>query len=220
MNILSLDIDYISDIYAQEILHPGIPEAPEKDYWNLVRDLSSRISEEVIIENRSNVRYLFKLFLSSITTNSKVVFGIHHDSILSYIPKDTKSINLLNVDHHHDLGYNELQEVQASSYQVCTESNWVAILADKLDTYTWVRNKGSESRFNEENFPYKFKFEQVVNTEALDTSNVSWDLIYVCLSPNYLYDKHWVYFYLLLDIYETLSGHNVVVDKSRYNTKF
>ena len=43
----------------------------------------------------------------------KIFFITDHEEILKYLPKD-KEFNLYNLDHHHDMGYEEKLSVRAS----------------------------------------------------------------------------------------------------------
>ena len=218
MKILSIDIDYIAEQYLKNMKAVGGSFTKEK-YWDTIVDVS-RMSDEDIQENQLNIRYIFKTFLASITTNTKVVFGVHHDSILNHIPKTEKDLSIINIDEHHDSGYNEFQNLQSIKYGESNEANWVGTLSERVHRYVWVRNKHSIPPTPGTLSNFSFEYTEVQDTATLDVSKESWDLVYVCLSPNYTYDKHWVYFYLMVDLYEELSGATVSIDETRASKHF
>jgi hypothetical protein len=192
-------------------------------YWDQLVE-GTRPLASTIVENRKNIRFMFRTFLGAIKGdtkgNTKVVFGTHHDSILNHIPKDAKDLSIVNIDHHHDLGYTPWQDEQARSYDICNESNWVPTLSDRISDYTWVRNPTSTPLPPTIKTEHHFRVTEVIDNTEINVDHVTWDLVYVCLSPNYTYDTHWVYFYLMLDLYENLSGIPVSIDTTRYSEHF
>jgi hypothetical protein len=222
MNILTIDTDYISDNYLGGVIGDLVSSSPplSDSYWNFIVD-HVRPSEASMSENRNNIRYIFKVFMQSLKEGTKVVFGVHHDTILCHIPESAKDLRILNIDHHNDIAYTWDQKVRAEEYGDCTEANWVSVLNSRISEYTWVGNQTSAKYTGKEAEPYLYT--EINNTEDrdnLDYAATKWDLVYVCLSPNYTYDTHWIYFYLLLDLYETVSGTKLVVDSTRYSNRF
>ena len=211
-NILSIDLDYISDVYLGNSFkgYLGTSLVSEK-YWDVAVE-ACRPNASDLVENRKNVREVFRAFLDSRAGNTKVVFGIHHDSIRNHIPKEAEDLNIVNIDHHHDLGYSRVQDIQ-SSLGVNNEANWVSAISDQISDYTWVKNSSS---FTEGHTPpLGFNIYEKESANDVDIKGTKWDLVFVCLSPNYTYDTHWIYFYLLIDVYESQTGNKVVIDHSR-----
>ena len=222
MNILTIDTDYISDEYLNGPVGDLVATCdPLSDrYWDFVVD-HVRPSKDSMSENRSNIRYMFKVFMQSLKVGTKVVFGVHHDTILCHIPESAENLRILNIDHHNDIAYNWRQKVLAEEYGVCREANWVSILNSRISEYTWVGNQTSVKYEGLKALPYLYtEIDSTEDRDSLDISATEWDLVYVCLSPNYTYDAHWIYFYLLLDLYETVSGNKLVVDSTRYSNSF
>lgn len=222
MNILTIDTDYISDEYLKGPIGQYTGESTLSDnYWDIIVE-HTRPSEASMSASRGNIRYIFKTFMQALSAETKVVFGVHHDSILNHVPKESKDLYILNIDHHNDIAYNPVQQSQAYNYGVCNEANWVSVLGPRISEYTWIGNPSSGKYLEkEEGLPYVYT--EVDSTEArnlIDVSSTDWDLIYVCLSPNYTYDNHWVYFYLLLDLYEAISGTQPLIDTNRHSNHF
>lgn len=78
--------------------------------------------------------------------NIKIYFINNHDRLLNYLPNH-ETFNLINIDHHHDLGYDDDNE----DVSEITCANWVYKLYEwnKIDTYTWINNFNSKFPKNE-----------------------------------------------------------------------
>jgi|SaaInlStandDraft_3_1057020.scaffolds.fasta_scaffold25231_3 hypothetical protein len=213
MNILTIDIDFISNHYLQGELAKNVGKKITEQYWESVLELSG-VMPHSLEENRHNVRYIFDLFMKSIMNNDNIVFGYHHDAILNHIDLESKEkIFLMNVDHHHDQGYCDYHDIQTNLMNESDEGAWVNLLQDRIKEYIWVKNKNSE--VNKLNPPYP-SFSCEYKDAPKFGEDHKWDLIYVCLSPSYTSDVHWHYFYLLVDMYRNLKNKEATIDVGRF----
>ena len=66
----------------------------------------------------------------------KIFFITDHEEILKYLPKD-KEFNLYNLDHHHDMGYEEKLSVRPQC------GDWVCHAYKKypMKKYYWVTDE-------------------------------------------------------------------------------
>ena len=66
----------------------------------------------------------------------KIFFITDHEEILKYLPKD-KEFNLYNLDHHHDMGYEEKLSVRPQC------GDWVCYAYKKypMKKYYWVTDE-------------------------------------------------------------------------------
>ena len=71
--------------------------------------------------------------------SEKIFFISSHKDILQFV---NDSVDLINIDHHHDLGYSN--ESYSEEFEISC-GNWVEQLyrEDKLKSYTWIHNQNS-----------------------------------------------------------------------------
>ena len=71
--------------------------------------------------------------------SEKIFFISSHKDILQFV---NDSVDLINIDHHHDLGYSN--ESCSEAFEISC-GNWVEQLyrEDKLKSYTWIHNQNS-----------------------------------------------------------------------------
>ena len=71
--------------------------------------------------------------------SEKIFFISSHKDILQFV---NDSVDLINIDHHHDLGYSN--ESYSEAFEISC-GNWVEQLyrEDKLKSYTWIHNQNS-----------------------------------------------------------------------------
>ena len=101
-NVLSIDLDFIAEPYIQ--LYYNIQnEASVEKQWDQVFNDPALISNNFDI-NPNNVIYALDTFSRSLAKCKNVVFGITHDSILFEL-EDKDNLNIVNIDHHHDILY-------------------------------------------------------------------------------------------------------------------
>lgn len=159
--------------------------------------------------------------------------GIHYQKILNYImkcilvlPKEhihfiedhgqvvryiKEKCNLINIDHHHDVGYGEDLEKQESP----TCANWVRHLykTNLLNSYTWINNDNSDQipPNNKMNISITI---QDLHSFDLDTLIIPNELI-ICLSEPWTPPYIRPLFYTIMDIcnkyynthFDILMGH-------------
>ena len=133
MNILTIDIDFISGHYLQDKLakNAGLSR-PTEFYWDSLLEYSG-VMPHTIEENKHNVRFIFDLFLKVVLKNDNIVFGYHHDAILNHIDLDSdEKIKLVNVDHHHDISYCTKHNVETNMFNECSEADWVELIKYKI----------------------------------------------------------------------------------------
>lgn len=215
MRVLSIDLDYIMGPTIELYNSLFFDQNPSTRWRNLYE--RSDFRDNHIFIDQSNLMFCFNTFLKSIKTCDNVIFGYDHDSIL-YGIKDYSNIELINIDHHDDVfagDYNgDYYEFLEKEYQEIIESNkvhegnWVAWLAskDKIKSYTWIGNTNSSNKIrNDFNLNIVPNYSNV-EKENYTFSNYNFDLIFVCLSPQYIPKNHWHYFSMFLSTYEEFSG--------------
>ena len=118
-------------------------------------------------------------------------FIIDHEEILQYLPKD-KEFNLYNIDHHHDMGYEEKIGVRPQC------GDWVCHAYDKypMKKYYWVSDDlGVE--------PDTDKYEvQRLRVNSFSYHNILPETfkVIVCLSPTWVPSQFYPLYDLLHDL--------------------
>ena len=74
---------------------------------------------------------------------SAIHFIHSHDHIMKYIPKDNEELTIVNIDHHHDISYNDKDSNEM--IEVLTCGNWIKYISEnrKLARYIWINNSNS-----------------------------------------------------------------------------
>lgn len=232
MKVLSIDLDYIMgpsiDLYQSEFWNDCAHWRWEDFFEN------SDIKENELEIDPSNLLFCYKLFLRAIKESEcEVTFAYDHDNIL-YELQDLKNIDLINIDHHHDILYHDSEDDDGISdslekkyqaicnYSMINEGNWVAWLQskNKINSYTWVGNENSFESLEEETKNYcnslipNFNMKTKENFELKD---YKFDYIFICLSPQYTPKIYWHYFSMFVEAYQQITGNDV--DLSETTTK-
>lgn len=128
---------------------------------------------------------------------TKVQIVESHEEVLFYIDKN-KEINLINLDFHHDFGYNEEQisccELNNFSelQQVDQEASWVLFLylQYKLKSYTWLGSEESEFELSLLKHGFKIHLEKGSTFKPYDFElPIKVDKIIICKSLNYINER-------------------------------
>lgn len=135
MKILSIDFDIIMAPSIGFYNNLVGEEDPVEDYVEQFSFITNLPADLYIYE------YLTRCILLSLQHNVKKIYFIDgHDKIINAIPKD-EPVEIINVDHHHDIGY----EIENWRLPLLTPNcgNWVKYLKDRkmIDKYTWIHNE-------------------------------------------------------------------------------
>ena len=118
-------------------------------------------------------------------------FIINHEEILQYLPKD-EEFNLYNIDHHHDMGYEEKIGVRPQC------GDWVCHAYDKypMKKYYWVSDDLGID-------PDTDKYEvQRLRVNSFSYYNIlpETSKVIVCLSPTWVPSQFYPFYDLLHDL--------------------
>ena len=154
--------------------------------------------------SRYHLRELNNLFFTKCETVEQIVFGKYHHQILQ-VPQILQSNNIIlhNIDHHHDLVYEDWQE-KGIREGIATHGAWIGnlIYDNKIAEYYWYKNLDSDT-IPPESFlaSSMLKRQPMVVYSIEETLEEAWrldyDLIFVSLSQETL-DKQ---FYCMYDTY-------------------
>lgn len=126
-------------------------------------------------------RELVRLFKRLPT--DKVFFISEHDSVIS-LTKDLKEFKLVNIDHHHDIGYDKTTATTKILYPDC--GNWVKYLSDKgkITEYVWVNNSNSDKPNDSLLRAYLGAFLEIKEFDFESIQDI--DRLIICNSPQWI----------------------------------
>ena len=179
MNVVSIDFDIIMgpDINLYNGWVEG--DVGVNDY----------IQEHKILENLkadlSVYNYLTRFLIKAIKTvgPENVYFIESHETIVKYVGNNR--INLCNIDHHHDISYEEENVALPMITYNC--GDWIKYLFDdkKIKDYTWIGNPNSFEPG--ENVQKYYKYTQKTLKEFnIDKIAKNIDMLFICKSPEWI----------------------------------
>ncbi len=146
--------------------------------------------------SRYHLKELNNLFFAKCETAKEIAFGRYHHQILQ-APQILQSNNIIlhNIDHHHDLVYEDWQE-QGIKEGVATHGAWIGnlIFDNKIAEYWWYKNSDSDV-IRPESFlaASMLSIQPPVHFYIEETLEAAWrldyDLIFVSLSQETLDKK-------------------------------
>lgn len=214
MKILSIDFD--------AIMFPCIRLYNEYCYGNenattIWRQLEFDRDINQYLSYDANVyKNIGKIIFKNIKNGAKLIPIQEHQMLVDHLKKyDLLDLqfDITNIDYHHDIAYNRnsFVEMEFDNYSCADWAGYLMTLNPET-TLTWVRCPGS--------FPYNEDIKEFTNTitikridEIVDLDD-DYDLIYFCLSPQWVpYVYHHLYD-LLIDLakeaYPECMDHNIM----------
>ena len=214
MKILSIDFD--------AIMFPCIRLYNEYCYGNenattIWRQLEfDRDIKEYLSYDANVYKNIGKIIFKNIKNGAKLIPIQEHQMLVDHLKKyDLLDLqfDITNIDYHHDIAYNRnsFVEMEFDNYTCADWAGYLMTLNPET-TLTWVRCPGSS--------PYNEDIKEFTNTitikridEIVDLDD-NYDLIYFCLSPQWVpYVYHHLYD-LLIDLakeaYPECMDHNIM----------
>ena len=132
MKIVTIDFDII--------MRPSIESY--NYFINEDGDSIDQLEQEFVhFQNCQADLSIYKLLTDFILNveSEKIFFISSHKDILQFV---NESVDLINIDHHHDLGYSN--ESYSETFEISC-GNWVEQLyrENKIKSYTWIHNPNS-----------------------------------------------------------------------------
>lgn len=137
---------------------------------------------------------LTRFFYNKTKVVDEIIFANYHHSILEVLPTNI-DINLYNVDHHHDVCYQEWQCNKIRNYGTVEYGCWVGglLYKNRLASVTWIGNVESEpvrSNTFAERFILDSKSTFTVDFSLERLYNKNYDMIFVCRSDDYISSEY------------------------------
>ncbi len=224
-NILSLDMDIFVweciELY-NNVFNLPCGEGGEKQWIDLERRL--HLEKFLCFDD-----VLFNAVLSLLKDKFKDVAKEHiyfikdHDAALTAICGQGipvgDTINLYNLDHHHDIYYDDRQKEEVERFDFASLASWVYYLGYNkvLNKNIWLNDKYSAPLLKEEKNHLRFPFEEYWLSNYIDKlKEIDFDKIIICKSPDYFANKFWDKFDALIKEAEEIKGTSYSVDEEMY----
>lgn len=148
---------------------------------------------EMDLELYAQLTQLLLHFLGLHHESDDIFFIMEHHEIIPILESFNESIYLINMDHHHDVVYED-KDLDTNNYLNC--GNWVLYAREHgiLDHYVWINDPNSEYHFIENNkqeildnvIQEQFEFEQY------DLKQLPYyvDKIVFCYSKPWIFDYY------------------------------
>lgn len=196
MNILSIDFDIIM---APDINLYNNLVSPSEDG---MRNITKLAEDHPLLQGcRADLGHYQRI----VEILMNVIYGMGVEDIrISYSHEDIKNVlndlsnvTVYNIDHHHDLGYPNFNNVEESG---CTCANWgdFYLKNGTIGKLVWLKNNNSEMHEDYQN-DSRVKF---INFGDFDfkKNSVHFDKLFMCLSPEWVPEMYHPLFYTLLDM--------------------
>lgn len=204
-NILTIDFDIIM-APCIDLYNNLVPFTP----WD---KLLKNPYIELATADLIHYQRLTNFFINDICNKiqkEKIHFIENHGLTIKYIPKD-ENFNIINIDHHHDLGYQKDKEK-------INCANWVYYIYKnpeyKMQNYIWINNENSLLPIEE----YKKK----IITKNINLKNFNFKLItdidelIICLSEPWIPYNYRNLFFVWIDIFNKIYNTSFILETEDY----
>lgn len=202
-NIITIDFDII--------MKPSISlynDLATDNWLDLLKMPEARLfrADNVIYRKVSN--YVFKLINS--LSDEQIIFIEDHSRVINYVNEDEK-INLINIDHHHDTGYENNSFVSLDNINCGNWARWL-LEQNNLNSYIWINNKNSE--IDQE---YVSKINNIIDINKINLDTLlKPDLLILCLSEPWVPPHHRPLYYIWQDYFEMTHGYKKDIVRGIY----
>lgn len=202
INILSLDFDYFVQA-TEEVRDSKFPSVDSEmtvggiishlNYWN---DYYTKYPEitKITLDKEKISKALINIKKSK-PSATNIFVARSHKSIMEYVIKDLVTygkINIVNVDHHHDMHYTGGDKLNCSNWLRLTKE-----LFSQDDIHvTWIKNEDSveiDITGDKVDIP-------CITTNINHIAKYDYDYIFICLSPE------WTPFHLATEYLEFINS--------------
>ena len=167
------------------------------------------------VKTSSQHKDLLSYYSEKIKNVDEVYFSYEHQ--FHYAHVDEESI-VVNIDDHHDLGYNESQHFNIK-YGAIEEAAWVLGLINhkKLKGLIWVSNSGSCSLGISDKLRHLDTYKRYYEIE--DIRDFEYNKILVCESIDYGEISRYVYI-SLIEIAKAMNKKVIFIDHEKNTKKY
>lgn len=209
MNIATIDFDII--------MKPSINFY--NDLVNNADNISTIIDDFTFLTNIPAelfiYDYLTQYILKCLRHTNNIYFIKSHEEAVRIIYKEnqqnSEEINLYNIDHHHDIFYDDDEVILTAANYDC--GNWVKYCMDSntVSNYYWIHNDNSTYP-SEKNYNKYVTEDYELSDFNLEDLSEKTDVLIICFSPEWIPPTYKPLFYTWMNICEELTGKNFNID--------
>lgn len=211
--VISVDLDFILEPCIQLYNDLVINDVSDQNImWEDImrqRDLERHLSV-----NQENWQFICDIIKRS-KNKCNIYVGNDHSSILTAINQEVKRngislpLDIVNIDHHHDILYKEINRAIIDKYQDPNCADWVYFLGRMglLDNYFWIANPNSEPYDTQKMGTFKVNNFIQMNKSQFDYNSLgNIDLIFFTSStpwiPRKFLNYHFAMIKLILETFD------------------
>lgn len=198
MDVLSIDFDII----MAPVIEYYNNMVPRKDWEQIQNENPGMITPKADLHH---FNFIIQLLEKHLNNTDNLYIAFNHKKIIDFLENE-ESFSIINIDHHHDLGYEPLDEIVEETLKKPNCGNWAKYLFDvnKLNKYIWIKNINSIENYKDsiQQNPEKYQF-ATKDLQDSDTKemllNIKFDKIFLCLSPEWVPPYYRDLFFGMLD---------------------
>ena len=203
MKVLSIDFDYIMAPCIKLYNSSVCGSENSTVVWNKLEQENG--IDKFLSYDAFSLAKIFEVVIKNALKGAEFITIESHEQIVKCLPNDEK-IDLVNVDFHHDIMYNNssVQSILDQDEYNCAD--WVGYLhlKQRLNSYKWVKAAQSDMYFDDGNIGIKF---EVAGRQSLPELKDDFDYVVLCLSPQWVpYKYHHLYELLVQTVKQIKAG--------------
>lgn len=237
-NVLSIDVDYVMAPCIQlynhyvgtilDCLKEEFGPEPEPFYGSHLKEFWQWLNEDLFCDryyifDQTKFEEVSDLLAdkASCLSDSRIYFGKEHDSILTFLCGNMENanvkFNVYNVDHHHDIYYQDTARAEIERFAYANITDWVWYLYDfgLINNYYWISNIESMEPSLLEDSCDLFKTLHSIKSVS-ELKDIKFDYIFVCKSEYYVPPKYHFLFDTLKERVESIKNTKFLIDNNSY----
>lgn len=192
MKVITIDFDIIMEPSID--LYNNLTGSPWEERYR--RHPILKVSDANFAIYHQLTQYL--LYVIPKMKKENIHFIANHQSVLNYLTNTNEPIDVINIDHHHDIVYGE-------GLDKLTCGNWVSWINKEynLNSYLWVYDENSRFITNKDTEQVKFDYTQKCfhdyEHEIYKQYSIP-DKLIICLSGEWIPPQYKPLFFVWFDI--------------------
>lgn len=204
MKVVTIDLDIIMAPIINSYNDMISNDYPVDDLWEDYPYMKNGKADLYIYDYLN--QFLYEAY-GNMKDLSKVYFIESHEEIVRFLKDCKEPIDLYNIDHHHDVGYDEKWGIKLLKAPNC--GNWVKYLKDtnKIKSYTWIKDEFS-STVERGGAKYIDKEVELGGVDLIKLGQEA-DMVIICSSFDWVPRDYQILYYgwqNLLDIFKKMRG--------------
>lgn len=158
------------------------------DMWAKIKEYSPGIYYKADYQKYME---LFHVLSDKVTPEIDLYIAKDHNDIMHCIDPliEKRQFRLYNIDHHHDLGYYDLDDkrtLEDFAKEAYHLGNWARkyLIQPNCILYNWIGNKNSSKALYPAIKPYLDKY--MMSTTINSVMYAQFDVVFICASPNWV----------------------------------